>query len=203
MKKKIDDKELAELEKRSKEENNYKRLLIIVLSITTIVVALIGASFAWFTVAVKNVNGNQSLVVSTAVLEGVTFQASDNLAVVNALPGDSAETTFTITNPNNSAKARYSLKFVTDVNDFTNEAGDNQLIVTLTGGDIKTPIIIDFTNGENKEDRQLITNATLSPKESDVYHAKLEFKNLDVNQISNQKKTFVGHIEITQSIAVQ
>lgn len=203
MKTNVSNRDLEKIEKKYREENNNKRLLVIVLSITTIIIAMVGASFAWFTATVKNVNGNQSIKITTAVLEGVTFQASDNLAIINALPGDSTETTFTITNPNASANARYSLKFVTDVNDFTNEAGDNQLVVTITGGDIVTPIVLDFTNGEMKEDKQIITNIELNPKESDVYHALLEFRNIDSNQISNQEKTFVGHIEITQSIAVQ
>lgn len=202
-KNRIENEDFIQIEETAKEDRNKKRLLILVLGITTVVVALIGASFAWFTSTINNIKGNESIFISAAVLEGVTFQASDNLALMNALPGDSIDTTFTITNPNNSAKVRYSLKFVADVNEFTNEDGDGQLMVTITGGDIAREITLDFTDGNGKKETPIITNVDLNSKESDVYKVKLEFKDIGKNQISNQKKNFVGHIEITQSIAVQ
>lgn len=203
MDKETEMKKLKILEDKNKEEKNRRRFLILVLGITTIIIALVGASFAWFAVTVNNINGNESLVVKATVLEGVTFQASDNLVLTNALPGEKVETTFTITNPNADAKARYSLKFIADINEFTNEAGDGQLLVTVLKVNSDEAKVMDFTNGQEKKEAQIVTNVELLPGKSNVYKATLEFADIGKNQISNQNKTFVGHIEITQSIAVE
>lgn len=198
----MDEKIKADFEAKKEEEKSKKRVVVLILGIMTILVAVIGASFAYFTSAVNNVKGNQSIVVSTTTLEGVTYQASDTLALIDAFPGDSAETTFTITNPNSSATVRYTLKFVADLNDFSNEEGDGQLLIKISGGEIDGEVVLDFTDSENVKSGIIVSNVQLPSSESDVYKMKLEFAETHQLQNTNQAKNFAGHIEITQSIVV-
>lgn len=187
---------------QNNDEKKRKAIIILILAILTLIVALIGASFAYFTSSVRNVNGNQSFVMSTATIEGATYSSSKNITILDAMPGVSDETVFTITNPNSSATIRYSLKLIADYNNFTNEDGDGQLLITISGGNLKEPIVLDFTDGINKKEEIILSNATLSSSKSDVYNLKVEFVDIGKSQDSNIEKSFIGHIEINQSIAV-
>ncbi len=189
-----------QIEERQEEEKSKKKLVILILSITTILVALIGGSFAYLTAVVKTPKGRESIILGTTTLQGVTYKATDNLTLVDALPGDSTNATVTIANPNASARVRYTLKVVADVNDFSKEDGMGQLLVKIKQGDMDE-VVLDFTDKDIRE-QYLVTNVELAPQESDTYNVTLEFKELGVNQDTNQTKTFAAHVEITQSIVV-
>lgn len=193
---------LDEIEVLNEREKDKKRTIILILSIFTILIALVGASFAYFTSIVNNIRGNQSFTLSGTELEGLTYKYSDTLSLADAKPGDKVENTFTVTNPNSGARVRYSMKVVADINNFTAEEGMGQLLITVSGGDLKNPVVLDFTDGEAQKELNVFSKMDLSPKESDVFTIKMEFADIGVLQDSNLNKTFVGHIEISQSIVV-
>lgn len=186
-----------------KEEKDKSNILILMLGILTLLFALIGASFAYFTSQVKGTEAAESFTMGATTIEGVTYQAKDRIALVNAFPGDSAETQFTITNPNSSATVSYTLKFVTDVNDFSKEEGMGQLLVSFFDGELKETKVLDLTDGANAKEDLIISNVQLKPKESDVYGLKLEFADLGIPQDTNMGKNFSGHIEIQQTLVVE
>lgn len=194
------EKKVKELNEESKQK---KHIFIMILGVLTLLLALIGASFAYFTATINKPRGNQSLVLGTTTLEGVTFKSTNNLTLLEAYPGNSVETEYTVTNPNAGAKVRYTLKVVADINEFTPEGGLKQVLIKTTGGDILEERVIDFTDGENVKEGILVSNKELSSKESDTYKIKLEFAETNQNQDANRGKSFVAHIEVTQSIVVE
>ena len=103
-------------------EKNNKQVMLLIIGVATLLVALIGATFAYFTALINRPNGEQSVAVTTTTVQGVVYTASDPISLENALPGDHAESTFTIYNPNESAVAQYTLVFYPVSNSFTNEA---------------------------------------------------------------------------------
>lgn len=193
---------MDEIEVMNEREKDKKRTIILILSIFTILIALVGASFAYFTSIVNNIKGNQSFTLSGTELEGLTYKYSDTLSLPDAKPGDKVENTFTVTNPNAGARVRYSMKVVSDINNFTAEEGMGQLLITISGGDLKNPVVLDFTDGEAQKELNVFSKMDLSPKESDVFTIKMEFVDIGKLQDTNMNKTFVGHIEISQSIVV-
>lgn len=191
-----------DLEVNKEEERKKKKTVLLILCILTIIVALVGATFAYFSAGIDNSN-NESITVGATTLEGVTYQASKTITLYDAMPGDHDETKFTITNPNSSAKVRYSLKFIADVNNFSKEDGLGQLLITVSGAGLEQPVVLDFTDSENIKDGIIVSNVELNALESDDYNLRLDFVELGTSQNSNIKKTFAGHIEIVQTIAVQ
>lgn len=183
-----------------KEERSKNGLVLLILGVATVLVALIGATFAYFTSVINAVNGNQSVTVNTTTVEGVTYTASETLALIDAIPGDYAEATFTISNPNASALVEYGLKFVPDVNDFEVTDGDNQLVVTISGGQIVGNKTLDYTDGENSVEQTIVDKVSLAAKATDEYTVRVDFFETQSNQNTNQSKNFAGHIEVTESI---
>ena len=183
-----------------REDTNKNKIVLFILGVATVLVALIGATFAYFTSVISKPNGDQSVLVTTTTVEGVTYTASDPLVLIDAIPGDFAETTFTISNPNASASVQYGLKFVPDIDDFSNEEGDNQLVVTITGGQIMENKKLDYTDGENATEQTIIEDVSLEASETDEYTVRVDFYETQSVQDTNQAKNFAGHIEVTQSI---
>ncbi len=194
------EKKVQEMSEQSKEK---KHVLIMVLGLLTLLLALIGASFAYFTAVINKPRGNQSLVLGTATLEGATFKSTNSLTLLEARPGDFVETEYTVTNPNASAKVRYTLKVVADINEFTLQGGEKQVLIKASGGNLLEERVIDFTDGTTTREGILISNKDLSSKQSDTYKIKLEFAETNQNQDANRGKSFVAHIEVIQSIVVE
>lgn len=191
-----------DLEQKTQEENEKKRYVLLLLSALTVIIAIIGASFSYYTSNV-NKDRNESIKIGTTTLEDVTYQANKTIKLLDAYPGSHDETVFTITNPNKTAKVRYSLKFVADLNDFTAIDGPGQLLITFSEGQLTEKRVIDFTDSANIKEGLVISNVELNPLESDNYNVRVDFVETGKNQDSNTARTFAGHIEITHSIAVQ
>ncbi len=191
-----------DLEQKTQEENEKKRYVLLLLSALTVIIAIIGASFSYYTSNV-NKDRNESIKIGTTTLEDVTYQANKTIKLLDAYPGSHDETVFTITNPNKTAKVRYSLKFVADLNDFTAIDGPGQLLITFSEGKLTEKRVIDFTDSANIKEGLVISNVELNPLESDNYNVRVDFVETGKNQDSNTARTFAGHIEITHSIAVQ
>ncbi len=194
----------TEKEQHEKRENRrVKAFLIVILALLTVLITIVGVSFAYFTAQVNNLKGNQSLIMHTAEVEGLSYQASDTIALKNAYPGDKASLRFTLTNPNEKAIVKYGLKFVSDINEFNATDGSGQLLITVSGTELSKPAVIDFTDGENVKEGIIASNILLDPQESDTFELELHFVELGKSQNNNINKSFAGHIETTQVIAVQ
>lgn len=132
---------------------NGNTVLLTVVGVATLLVALVGATFAYFSATVSN-DAAQSISVYTASPASLQYAGGSGISIENAQPGDSDSATFTITNPSGSTIAqKYSLKLVVDLDGFTtththtsNDNGDathinkpegteqpNQLMLTVTG----------------------------------------------------------------------
>lgn len=183
------------------DENGKNKMILLILGVATVLVALIGATFAYFTAVINNVNGDQSVVVTTATVQGVTYTASEPLVLLDAIPGDHAETTFSISNPNASASAEYGLELVIDANNFENTEGDNQLVVTISGGQIVGSKTIDCTDSSTlAKEIEIVSDVTLGPSDTDEYTVRVDFYETQSIQNTNQTKDFAAHIEVTETI---
>ena len=129
------------------EKGNGNTVLLTVIGVATLLVALVGATFAYFTAAVSN-NQAQSISVTTATPVGLVYVGTE-LVLDNAIPGQSAEEkTFTVTNPGASSDMpsttaqEYDLDIIIDSNGFTyttteaaiaaGKSTTPQLVVTVT-----------------------------------------------------------------------
>lgn len=197
-------------------ENDKRRnkTLLLILGVATVLVALIGATFAYFTAVIRYENAPQSVLLTTLEVEGLEYTATGILSLTDASPDSNKieSKDFTIKNPNTTAVITYSMVLKTDINTFTLSEEvvngetvkyNDQLVVTVSGGALTTPKVIDLTDGTNTEDVVILSNRRLGPNESDVYTASVVFKEINKNQDNNQGKSYLGHIDVTQKIETQ
>lgn len=183
----------------TKDKGNNK-ILFLILGLATVLIALIGATFAFFTAIVNNVNGDQSIMLTTQTILGVVYEADAPIVMPEAKPGMISKSSYTINNPNSSADATYKMELITDLNTFENTDGEGQLLITISGDNLSEDIIFDLTDGTNADKRLIADDIVLKAGKTDTYDVKVEFVELNKNQNSNMGKSYVGHIEVTQSI---
>ena len=223
----MEEKEIKQANEINEEEKDKKknRAILLIIGIATVLIALIGATFAYFTAQVNNVNGDQSVAVTTATVQGVIYTSNDAILLNNAMPGDHAEGTFTIENPNETATAQYMLIFVPDFDNFVltpTDEGDEttdmveQLMLYVSGGPISGTLSKDYTDGENAA-RWVITKdvetsgddyVSLPATETHTYTARINFAEIDKNQDANKSTgdrsvSFYGHFEVQQKVTAQ
>ncbi len=195
------------------ERNNGNTILLTVIGIATLLVALVGATFAYFTASINNAN-SQTVSVTTATPAGLNY-VGGQLQLPNALPGDSNNMTFTVTNPSGSSVSQeYKLKVVVDTDlipdgasfvavDQSNAPAPNQLVVSVSAATTgsNTPfsgtLTRDYTDGTNTSDWAFTDAVTIAPGEVHTYTLTVTFNNLEgQNQDPNQGKEFYAHVNI-------
>lgn len=178
-------------------------VLLTVIAVATLLVAVVGATFAYFTASVSNPGGNESVVVTTANLGTITYQNGTQISLDNALPGASDTKSFTIKlDESGTNDLKYTIKWKSVDNTFEgtdlvytlqgNGSNGNTGIVGSEGGlkDYTAP-----TTGNNI----IIGTGTIKPGETHTYNLTLKFKETGSDQNSNQGKKFSGEIEVTTS----
>lgn len=108
-------------------DNNGNKVLLMVIGVATLLVALVGATFAYFSASVVN-QGSESMLVTTAVVSNLTMTGNSGINLQNIVPGQSDDSSFTITNPptmtvdgdsvQNRSVMSFSLKLVVEENNF-------------------------------------------------------------------------------------
>lgn len=195
--------------KKNREEENQtaNTIMLTVIGVATLLIALIGATFAYFSATVTN-NSNESVNITTATPVSLVYSGS-TLALTNALPGNTTTNTFTVQNPANSPTAQtYDLTIYIDSNNFATSTGDN-LLITITGatsGSNSPTVGGDFasgakdysngtTYGSNYSDT-FVNDQRIAVGEIHTYTAILNFADTGVEDNTNQTKTFTSHINV-------
>lgn len=124
---------------------NGNTVLLTVIGVATLLVALVGATFAYFSATITN-KTEQSVVLTTAAPVGLEYVSPKAITMTNIIPGASESGTFTVTNPATSTVAQmYDLELVIDENELNTNItsgatyGDGQtslpgqLLVTVNG----------------------------------------------------------------------
>lgn len=210
------------VEKKEKKDNNTTVLTII--AIATLLIALVGATFAYFTAQANN-SQNQSVSITTAAPVALQYETQGAISLPNARPGDHATSTFTVLNPTTATNGEpnittytYDLNLITITDTFVADVtgGANQLILTISGattvGDTETagpnvpqinstsPSTINLTDGTQYPEGQstpVVTAQRIAPGEKHTYTAELLFAETSTVQDSNASKTYAGHLDIS------
>ena len=105
-------------------------VFLTVLAIATLLTAVVGTTFAYFTATVTNKTTPTQTTVTTANAISVEYDDGAAVSLLNAVPGASATKTFTVTNEGTEA-VTYNIS----MKDITNQFVTNHGCVGATGAD--------------------------------------------------------------------
>lgn len=119
------------------DNNKGQTIFLSVIGIATLLVAIIGATFAWFSVNVTGNDQASSIIVTTATLGSIVFADGDTINLSNIRPEYSpiATKNFTITNStsNLTASIIYSIYMNVTANDLSATVNETQSASGVTG----------------------------------------------------------------------
>lgn len=190
---------------RQKQEKG-NTVLLTVIGVATLLVALVGATFAYFTATVTN-NNNQSVTITTATGGGLTYNTTDQIALSNAVPSASDTGKFTVTNPSNSGANTltytYDLDLIVTVNEFVTTEGTGQLtfVITPSSTGSNRPTLVNYGTTTDitaiaTGTYPVVSDQTIAVGETQTYDSVLTFVETNSEQNTNQGKAFAAHIDI-------
>lgn len=193
-----------------KDENKTNTLLLTIIGVATLLVAVIGATFAYFTANVMGQESSTTINIGAGTLSIVYANGSGNLTAEGIIPkeadqyGDIApaiEKTFTITGNNTTNSVMpYTISIVVQTNDFTDGAltwtlssentGANGVVATA----VSTMTAIASGNSTITLGSGYFTGAVSSKVHT--YQLNIYFPDTGVVQDIDKNKTFTGYVNI-------
>lgn len=190
--------------------NGGNTILLTVIGIATLLVAIVGATFAYFTATISDGDKGSSIIIQTAQL-AITYHDGDNLVASGITPGWSSTKTVTITNTTNYS-ADFSFGWKPGL---YNTISNDELVYTMTctvqaepdyAGTPTLGTLPAYTNfvdrviavydPANASRIGLIDNATIAAHNQISCIFLFEFLEMNVSQNYNQQKTFYGTLEL-------
>ena len=102
-------------------DNKGQTIFLSVIGIATLLVAIVGATFAWFSATVDNPDSaSNSVIIKAASLGTVTFRNGDTISATDIYPGWSATKTVSLeTDANATAEIPYTVTLHVVTNGFS------------------------------------------------------------------------------------
>lgn len=192
-------------------ERKGTTVLLTVIGIATLLVTLVGATFAWFSAQVEDTNPNNTDVTITAANLGkITFAHGDTILLENVLPGVSDEVEFTVASPSDAtAPVDYEIFMVVSANTFTS----NNLVGTLTAESGNTakmssllsnsalntttyPVNNTDTNSDGQPDGVKIGSGQVEAGSTDTWTLNVSLPETGGDQNADQGKSFTAKLVV-------
>lgn len=175
-------------------------VFLTVLAIATLLTAVVGTTFAYFTATVTGNDTAKATTVTTATV-GVTYTDGSTITESNILPGWTSTKTITVKN-DSSVAVKYSINWASVTNGFVDStatpttgthAGATEFFYTYTKnrGAASTATAMPTADGVFVDKVDLASGAT------DTYVFTFNFANLGIAQNDNQGKTFTATFNTT------
>lgn len=167
-------------------EDRSKDLSLVIITVLTITMVVVGVTFAYFTTKMNGTNGSVNL--STMKVGDITFDGgADFTDSIDIEPGWKETKTFTITTPATDVRSTVYIRF-----DYTNTFQD--LTWSLTGSGANSEITGVIPTVSTSTTVTLVT-LTINPSSSAQtfnYSLTVELPDKTTNQDYDQGKTFTG-----------
>lgn len=185
------------------QERKGNTIFLSVIGIATLLVAIIGATFAWFSATVTGNDTASSVTVQAATL-GVVYTNGNAINLEKAMPGDESDTkTFTVAAASGSTISQaYDLNWNVTTNNFVNKTDlvydlSGSITTAATSGSAGTVVASKSNATMPNAGTSSIGSGTLGIGETHTYSIKVKFIYRDADQNSDQGKTFQGKIEVS------
>ena len=167
-------------------ENRSKDLSLVIITVLTITMVVVGVTFAYFTTKMNGTNGSVNL--STMKVGDITFDGgADFTNSTDIEPGWKETKTFTITTPATDVKSTVNVRL-----DYTNAFQDLTWSLTGTGANSEITGVIPTASTSTTVTLVTLTINPSSSAQTFNYSLTIELPNKTTNQDYDQGKTFTG-----------
>ncbi len=179
-------------------DDKGQSIFLSIIGIATLLVAIIGATFAWFSI---NVSGNENpanIGISSPNLGQVNFNDGITIDMKELVPGSSTKKTFTIsqTDPAATGQIKYNIILNVESNTLTPNA-DGQFVHSLTGtGNANGGTLAKIESKEVPTESTIIGSGVIEGYEAHTYEYTIGLNYVDADQNAAQGKEFSGYLSV-------
>ncbi|MDY3948591.1 MAG: TasA family protein [Bacilli bacterium] len=178
-------------------------IFLSVIAVATLLTAVVGTTFAYFTATVSGNQSANNVTVSTDTL-AVTYAQTSSISVANWVPGKSASMRFTVANGSNN-DTKFNLVWNTGVTNTIASAADAKDITytlySCTGAEdatctteLVTAAQLPAANAASTTAIPEAANLTVKANGTNYYKLTVNFAETNKEQNSLQGKSFAGTI---------
>ena len=180
------------------DDTKGQTIFLTIVGIATLLVAVVGATFAWFSIGTSSDEDPSKMIMTTARLGKVVFKDGDEIIATNLLPGQTFKKTFVVSQTDVEAteKIKYVIKLNVKSNTLTPVA-DNQFVHSLTStGNTNNGTLVSFENQVVPEETIVLGTGELNGYETHTYEYTISFNESGLDQNAAQGKTFQGQLSV-------
>ena len=173
-------------------------IFLSIVGICTLLVAIVGATFAWFSITVTGNDNPADIVINSGTLGQVNFNDGTAIDIKSLMPGVFTTKTFTVsqTDPTATGKISYNIVLNVKANTLTPVAQGAFVQSLKSSGNTNGGTLASLQEGEVPENSYIIGSGVIEGYESHQYEYTIGLKNLNVNQNAAQGKTFSGYLSV-------
>lgn len=189
------------------ENKNKKNITILsLIIICAIIIGILGATYAYFTINVDNTS-NTDTSISSAKID-VSYSDGAKVEVSNIIPGWTSSKTISITN-NSSVEVSYTINWTNVSNNFVigTVSGEEEFVYYVTKSTTNPNSTV--TTGTKSAAQTMprvdgslfnASNVSIAPGATDTYVIDFEYiNNENGNQTENMNKTFTSTLQASLS----
>ena len=180
------------------EDGRGQTIFLSIIGIATLLVAIIGATFAWFSITVTGNETPADIVITSSNLGQVSFTDGTAIDLGKLMPGTFTTKTFTVSQTDPSATGRISYNIMLNVraNTLTPNA-DGQFVHSLKSkGNSNGGTLANFDASPVPVQSMVIGSGVIEGYEVHEYEYTIGLNNINANQNAAQGKTFSGYLSV-------
>lgn len=173
-------------------------IFLTIVGIATLLVSIVGSTFAWFSITVTGAETPNSIIVNSGTLGQVNFNDGNTIEINNLMPGDFKTKTFTVsqTDPSATGKIAYNIVLNIKENTLTPNSANGFVHSLKSSGNSNGGTLATLNETEVPEEGLIIGSGVIEGYESHTYEYRIGLKKLDENQNSAQGKKFSGYLSV-------
>ena len=173
-------------------------IFLSIVGIATLLVAIVGATFAWFSITVTGNENPTDIIINSGTLGQVSFNDGTTIDIKKLMPGTFTTKTFTVSQTDPTATGRISYNIVLNVkeNTLTPVAMEAFVHSLTSSGNSNGGTLATLDESEVPVNSYVIGSGVIEGYESHQYEYTIGLKNLNVNQNAAQGKTFSGYLSV-------
>ena len=180
------------------EDAKGQTIFLSIIGIATLLVAIVGATFAWFSITVTGNETPTDIVITSGNLGQVSFIDGTTIDIKNLMPGNYTTKTFTVSQTDPSATGRISYNIVLNVKKNTlSPNADDQFVHKLTSsGNTNGGTLATMDETSVPDESMIIGSGVIEGYEVHTYEYTIGLNNINANQNAAQGKEFSGYLSV-------
>ena len=180
------------------DDGKTQSIFLSIIGIATLLVAIIGATFAWFSITVTGNDNPSDIVITSGTLGQVSFVDGTTIEIDNLMPGNYTTKTFTVSQTDPSATGKISYNIVLNVkeNTLTPSASGEFVHSLKSSGNTNGGTLAVLGDPIVPEKSMVIGSGVIEGYEVHTYEYSIGLNNAPFDQNEAQGKTFSGYLSV-------